>query len=325
MVRLAQQHAVTFDRCVQGTGLTREHFADPLTPIEGRQELDVLRNILKALDPSVPFALEAGTQYHVTTHGMWGFALVSSPSVRSAIELAHRYFDLTYSFNRVRFEVVGPYASTYYDTSDNPDDLQAHLVERDLGALLTLEREGLGHLIPVHSLHLRSPAPRYANVFKSMFGVTPQFNAPTNRITVEAKYLDASGPLADEVGVRVGEQQCRALLERHQTVSGVAGKVRRCIMNKPGDIPSMGEVAIELRLSTRTLRNQLGREGTSYRKIVEDYRLTLAEELLSTSILSVETIANRLGYADASSFTSAFKRWKGVAPRKYKWKPTASF
>lgn len=322
MIRLAQEHAVAFERCVRGTGLTSEHFADPLTPIEGRQELDVLRNILGALDPNVPFALEAGTRYHFTTHGMWGFTLVSSPNIRSAIDMAHRYFDLTYSFNRLRFEVVGPYASTYYDASDNPDDLQAYLVERDLGALLTLEREGLGWLIPVHSMHLRSPPPRYANVFKSMFGVTPQFNAPVNRLTIEAKYLENSGPLADEVGVRIGEQQCRAMLERHQTVSGIAGKVRHCIMRKPGDIPSMGEVAVELRLSTRTLRNQLGREGTSYRKVVEDYRLTLAEELLSTGILSVETIANRLGYADASSFSSAFKRWRGVAPRRFKSKPT---
>jgi AraC-like DNA-binding protein len=35
-------------------------------------------------------------------------------------------------------------------------------------------------------------------------------------------------------------------------------------------------------------------------------------------ILSVDEIAARLGYSDTSSFTTAFKRWKGVPPRDYR-------
>ena len=318
MIRLAAHYGVSFERCVEGTGVTRAELADPLTEIEGKQELAVLRNILRALDPSVPFGLEAGLRYHVTTHGMWGFALVSSADIRSAVDLSLRYFDLTFSFNRIHFEVVGPYARSYYDATDNPDDLQAVLVERDLAALLTLEREGLGRVLPTHSLQLRSPAPAYAGAFKSMFGVTPQFNAPHNCIAIEARYLDDSGPLADELGLRVSEQQCRALLERRRAAFGVAGEVRRRILLRPGEIPRMPDIASELGLSTRTLRNHLARQTTSYRKLVEDVRLTLAEEMLSAGFLTIEKIAVRLGYADASSFGVAFKRWKGVAPGSYK-------
>lgn len=317
MIRLAEEHAVSFERCVEGTGLTHAELADPLTEIEGRQELAVLRNILRALGPGVAFALEAGLRYHVTTHGMWGFGLISSPDVRSALEFAIRYFDLSYSFNRVRFELAGTLVHGYYDSSDNPDDLQAVLVERDLAALITLQRDGLGRVIPTQALQLRAAQPAYARALESLFGVTPQYNAQVNRISVEAKHLNDSGPLADDVGLRIGEQQCRALLERRNANAGITGEVRRRILRNAGKIPDMKAVAAELGVSTRTLRNQLARESSSYRKLVEDVRLSLAEELLATGV-SVDAIADRLGYSDASSFSAAFKRWRGVAPRTYR-------
>ena len=37
--------------------------------------------------PGPALALEAGTRYHLTTYGIWGFALASSPTVRSALDV----------------------------------------------------------------------------------------------------------------------------------------------------------------------------------------------------------------------------------------------
>jgi AraC-like DNA-binding protein len=79
----------------------------------------------------------------------------------------------------------------------------------------------------------------------------------------------------------------------------------------------MRTVAAKLGMTTRTLRNQLTREATSYRQLVEQMREQLAEELLATARLSVEEIATRLGYRESSSFIAAFKRWKGMPPRGY--------
>ena len=48
-------------------------------------------------------------------------------------------------------------------------------------------------------------------------------------------------------------------------------------------------------------------------------RFTLAaEELLVTGGLSVAEVAERLGYVEVSSFSQAFRRWKGVGPRAYR-------
>jgi AraC-like DNA-binding protein len=318
MIQLAEELGVSSLRCVAGSGLARDELTDPAREIEGRQELIVLRNILRSLDPSVPFALMAGLRYHSSTHGMWGFAILSSPNLRSAIELALRYFDLSYSFNRVSFEVEGREARLLYDGSDNPDDLRAALIERDIAALITLERDNLGRTIPMRSLRLRTPRPPYAAELERLCEVAPQFNAAVNCVGMEVATLETPQPLADDLGRQVCEEQCRALMERRRVRSGLAGRVRGQILRKPGEFPSMKTVAAELGMSTRTLRNQLGRETTSYRELVEEIRQTLAEQLLSASHLTVDEIAQRLGYADTSSFIMAFKRWKGVSPRSYK-------
>ena len=66
----------------------------------------------------------------------------------------------------------------------------------------------------------------------------------------------------------------------------------------------------------RTLRRQLADEGVSFRTIVLQTNEQLAEELLKRG-LTVEQVADRIGYSEASSFVHAFTRWKGVAPRRW--------
>jgi hypothetical protein len=48
-----------------------------------------------------------GTRYHFTTFGPLGMALMSSASIREALDLALTYFTLTFAFTR-------------FDVSDTP-------------------------------------------------------------------------------------------------------------------------------------------------------------------------------------------------------------
>ena len=73
-------------------------------------------------------------------------------------------------------------------------------------------------------------------------------------------------------------------------------------------------VAHEMGMSTRSLRRRLVEAGTSFRALREEVVSTLAVELLETGVLTVDDVAVRLGYAEASSFIHAFKRWTGQTP-----------
>jgi AraC-like DNA-binding protein len=82
-------------------------------------------------------------------------------------------------------------------------------------------------------------------------------------------------------------------------------------------VPKLEDIAAERHVSPRTLHRQLAAERTSYRALADEVRYTIAAELLTNARLGVNQVAERLGYADAASFTRAFKRWTGHTPGAY--------
>mgnify|MGYP003649952806 FL=1 len=77
-------------------------------------------------------------------------------------------------------------------------------------------------------------------------------------------------------------------------------------------------MAAWLGLSERTLHRRLAGEGYPFRQLDERVRRSLAERLLDDSSLGLDSIAQQLGYAEAASFSRAFKRWTSVSPDQWR-------
>ena len=75
-------------------------------------------------------------------------------------------------------------------------------------------------------------------------------------------------------------------------------------------------------LTARTLIRHLGSEGVRYQQILDQVRSEQACWLLEHTDLSVELIAERLGYQDTSNFSRTFRRWQGCPPRSYRQRVT---
>ncbi|REL29804.1 helix-turn-helix domain-containing protein [Thalassotalea euphylliae] len=73
-------------------------------------------------------------------------------------------------------------------------------------------------------------------------------------------------------------------------------------------------LASSFSVSVRTLNRRLAGAGTTYRYVSENYKLERALHWLSVEGLSVTDVAYRLGFADLSTFSRAFKRWTGRSP-----------
>jgi len=69
-------------------------------------------------------------------------------------------------------------------------------------------------------------------------------------------------------------------------------------------------------MSGATLRRRLAAEGTSLRDVIAEARLSQAFSLLSTTNLPVKTVALRVGYNSASTFSRRFSERYGVEPSR---------
>ncbi|WP_202884190.1 AraC family transcriptional regulator [Pseudomonas berkeleyensis] len=317
LTQLGLDLGLSLDRCLHGTGLSPLQLASLNGEIDAERELNLIANLIEALPTVSDLGLQAGRRYHLTTYGAWGYAILSSATVRQAAELGLRYHGLTYAFTRISLSVADDIVSLNFDDSALPPALHDFIVQRDMLGALVVVRELLGSALPLLALELRQPAPADVSPFIAAFGQIPRFGAAHNRLGFTADLLDNPLPRANPQLVNACEQQCQALLARHQWHQGVAGRVRQLLLQSPGQLADMEQVAERLHLSSRTLRRRLIEEGTSFRALQDEVRQALAEELLAAGGLSLEEIAERLGYGELSNFIHAFKRWKGITPGRY--------
>ncbi|MGY3571753.1 helix-turn-helix transcriptional regulator [Vibrio paucivorans] len=73
-------------------------------------------------------------------------------------------------------------------------------------------------------------------------------------------------------------------------------------------------VAKRLLTSSRTLNRRLADAQTTFKTLLNNYRLEKALTLLKNPNNNMTEIAFQLGFSELSSFTRAFKRWTGESP-----------
>ncbi len=71
-------------------------------------------------------------------------------------------------------------------------------------------------------------------------------------------------------------------------------------------------------MSERSLQRKLRDEGRSFRKLLNDARIKMAENYLLNSRLSLTEIGYLTGFSDYSHFSKEFKRYSGTNPSKYR-------
>lgn len=82
--------------------------------------------------------------------------------------------------------------------------------------------------------------------------------------------------------------------------------------------PDIDTAAEALGYSRRTLTRRLREEETSFLRVKDQLRRALALQLLIANQLPVEAIADRVGFADLTTFHRAFKKWTGTTPLAYR-------
>lgn len=186
-----------------------------------------------------------------------------------------------------------------------------------------------GRRIPLRWARFDYPRPAHAREYAAMYSPESSFDAVETAIAFDAALLAV--PVAqDERSLKTFLAAApRSVFLKYRNEEGTAARVRRRLkpcVESGAEWPRLETVAAELHLSANTLRRRLAAEGASYQGIKDALRRDAAIHLLTGSRLSVEAIAARLGYEDASAFHRAFRKWLNTQPGEYRMRaaPTPS-
>ena len=321
LVEVLVEQGIAPEASLSGTGLSPENLANPETRTSVRQYITVCSNALQlSKTPETPF--RTGSQIPLSAYGMYGFALVCSPTIREYFQVAVKYHRLATPLLSMSWREEGDYASWIFPVNaavTHPDPLLRFLMEQQLTQLSTHLRAMLQNdsYLPVGAA-LSYSAPRHTDLYERYLGCKVRFGQPMSELVYPKSILSAKPLMAHGLTSKILQETCDRILGEVKTSTGVAGEVYQIIASTPGHSPSMESVARQISTTVRTLNRKLNAEGTSFTQILDDVRCNLASEYLRSTKLSIDDISELVGFSDAANFRHAFRRWTGSTPARYR-------
>jgi AraC-like DNA-binding protein len=276
----------------------------------------IVRAVVAASDPS--FGVRAGAARRARDGGLIGYAMLHSATLRDAIGRWARYGRIMGTHNRIDVEDAGARTTIAFQGHPALEAVGA-LTELSVSWLIAVLREIAGRELSPVEVRLPYAEPVHAAALRAHARCLVGFRAPETALVFRRDDLDRPLPSADATLVgyldQLAEQAVRTLGSQDTT----AGRLRQVLWTRlSGGAPPLRAAAAAMALSPRSLQRRLAGEGTAYDEVLDDLRHELAVSLLQDRGLAVYEIGFLLGYADATAFHRAFRRWRGVSPRRFR-------
>ncbi|MCV6624538.1 MAG: AraC family transcriptional regulator [Cellvibrionaceae bacterium] len=305
--------------CLAGSGISQATI-DLVDDIEIEfhleQEFHIYRNMLR-LSENPLLGLKLGRGFPAESYGLLGYAMLSARTLGEAMALAQEFGTLTFSHFKLGGLIEGEYAGLVFEPAHYiPDDLLALYSDRDIQASFEINNLLDSNTINARRVALIHGQSQFKGQYQQHWGCPVSFGAERNESWYMRDSLDQPMPRFDSETSNICRRQCQTLLQKLSSQGSFSLRVRQRLVAQPGKLPDIESVARDLACSSRTLRRKLQHEGSSFQQLSNEIRRELAQEYLRTG-LSVERVAELLGYTEVSNFSHAFKRWRGISPRQF--------
>lgn len=320
LVETAKSFGISPNKVLKETDLDYGMLQQGTTQTTVEQYLTACSNVIR-LHPGSQLPLEVGKSLHLSAYGLYGFALLCSPSVRSGFEFAVRYHQLATPIFEIRWEIRDEaFVWTFPDEGrvGYPRLLKTFLLVQQLSQHVTHVKDIARADRKPAMIRATIEPPEPASFFEDVFGCPVMFGARATEIEYDMSILDDRPPLTNPITYAMLRESCEGLIGAIYDKTGIAGQVSRIFMEHAAPFPSMEDVAAKLAMTSRTLRRRLNQEGVSFSGLLDEVRNKLAKKYLDSSSFTVDDITELLGFSDTANFRSSFKRWNGVTPSAYR-------
>lgn len=319
LVEAAQERGVDGTACLAGTGLRVRDLARGEATVAAWQEVMVADNLARLVGDGPVIGPELGRRLPLAAYGPPATALRAARHVGDVLEICQRYAALLPGLTRASLTMDGrdPVVTITFDGRRLAGPGHRILLERDVVAGHLAVSELVGRPIPVLRL-LLPRRPEDLEPWMARFGVPPgESGSGIAVLHLDGRGFDGLLPGADPDRLRSALAECQRLLAARRSEATATHQVLVRLWGAAPRLPDLEALADSLLTTSRTLRRRLAVEGTSYQKLADTVRLSIATRRLDGGIGRVAETAHYLGYADTAAFSNAFRRWTGVGPRDW--------
>ena len=251
--------------------------------------------------------------------GVLSLLIKASPNVGVALQQAHRRLQVFTQSSLWDLRVSGDNASIVR-ANRHPFGSPSIQVETiAIGGYFKLLEALMGDNWHPLSVTFTRPAPPPGSVkiYRQVFGAPVYFDREQNCINLKSS--DLQTPIA------TGDPELLTIIEQHITTvdnatdDDICSQVNLTIRQLlDTGTCTIAVVAGQLGLHSKSLQRQLHAENTTFKELLRDVRMQMAESYLTNSQIDLIRLADILGYSSASALSRSYKQRYGVSPQHWR-------
>ena len=319
LVALAVERGCAPSALFHNTGLDLDTLANAGSRVEDTQADQIIANALTATgDPSLGLAV--GQQLNLGAHAVIGQTFLACANLMEVLDTLVRYGPL----------LTGQQARIdhYRDPTANRIGLTLRVASGSRSIRFTHEtifsaaQKTLSDLLQTSNVDLAVSLPyerpQDETAFKKIFGEHISFNTGQATLSIPEALTASPLPTSNPTLRSLYDAECARLLADLSDNASCAERTLAALDKLEGQYPALDQMASMLNLSPRTYRRRLREESTSFQELLDSIRCNHATQRLRHSDLSVDRVAQQLGFSDASNFRRAFMQWTGESPSQWR-------
>lgn len=261
--------------------------------------------------------LDFGQQFRPDMLGLIGYVALSSGTMLRAAENLAKYFHHHQQSTVTTLSFEAPFWRLTYRVDPRRIAERAQDAAVTLGMFCNVFRHCSPDWTP-DEVHLEQARDENWREIEQAFGAPAVFGQPTNALLFRPERAAAPMPHADP---RLLDLLCANLtgLGMGAAPPSLVDQIRATIRERLGQGPlDLQTVSDALETPRWTLQRRLAEANANFAELLDEVRREVADRHLLDDGLQIGQVSERLGYAEVSAFTRAFKRWYDVSPAQYR-------
>ncbi len=320
LIELALRSRLNLEELFGEAGIDPDVIGRP-DALVGIDQIDRLFTIAFQRTDDPWFGLHAGLNNQYSSLGLLGRLMATSSTLGDAVRELLRFKNLLAPYLQFSLDLDGETAvlASFPDGSVRFAEARHH---NDLlvATIVSIGTSLVGGDLDVRALALRHPQPPDCSEYRRAFGNVPmRFGAARNEVhfgaAVLERRLSTAYPQYHQRVAQQAEQQLSRLARGHSVTEQVMTQLEQRLSEQPVGVD---DIARLFNMTARTLQRRLRDEETTFGELRDQVRHRVACRLLARADVSMDALAQQLGFSDTANFYHAFRRWEGQTPGAYR-------
>lgn len=301
---------------LQEVGLSAEKISDPDALISASAFVDALQ-LASIKTQRDDFGLQLGIRQDINMLGPIGLLARQCSTAKEALTVISRYINLHNPGAAIELQSASNKSLLCYDdiTGGRPRNPQLCDLALAVGCqIIGLFVQKSWRPDAVFFIH-KEPINR--KQYQQFFNAPLHFNQEIYAVKFDSSLLDIKISDCDERLKEFFQNYVDELEKTHkENITSVVEHLIRSLLSS--GYCNEQHIANILQITPRTLQRRLKDQNTTFKILLNNIRLQLAQQYLLESDIAFTEISHSLGYSELSAFTRFFKRETGLSPSNYK-------